>query len=368
MNLASRPSSHRLSTYALLAMPLYGLTLAGGPSYAPEAGASDTQYWEVTHTLSFVEVAVELASGEEVQIPEIEMETTRARSLTMDQVHEAAKDGRPTSLRRTFVELEDDMEGRFVIEEESVAEALDAEVEGALADQSVRLSWSDENEEWSVIFVDADGGPTDGPTSDLEGLIADAHLGGLLTDLEEPSEGARWTADAAVLAALVCPGGKTHTGVNVNSAAERGAEPALAGLDPLLGMELWELFGDEAAKLEGGIECKVASMSGDAMVMALDVDVTSTCDVSEKLAEWVESAELPFTGEVIEGEATLQAEGEGSVTWDLKTGLPAKVELELELSYTMEREASFAIPGQGEDEISTKVELAGTLRSTMSAE
>ena len=368
MTLLSHASPFRSTASALFAVPLCGFLVAGGPSYAPEADATDTQYWEVAHTMSFDEITVELESREEVGIPEIEMEATRSRTVTMDQVHEAAKDGAPTSLRRSFVELEDSLEGRFVIEEEGVAETLDADVEGALADQSVRLSWSDDDEAWSMEFVDEDGEPAEGSADDLAGLVADAHLGGLLANLEEPSEGASWTADAAVLAALVCPGGKMHTGINVSSAGERGIEPAIAGLDPLLGMELWELLGGEAAELEGGIECKVSSLSSDTMVTALAVDVTSTCDVGEKLAGWLENLDMPMEVDVSRGEAVLQAEGQGSVTWDLKTGLPVKLELELQLAYTMEREATLTIPGEEEDVITSVVTLSGTLNSKMSAE
>ncbi len=368
MNLRLHAPSLRSSAYALLAIPLCGFMVSGGPSYAPEPEASDTQSWEVTHSMSLAEITVELASGNDVPSPEIEMKATRSRTVTMDQVHESAQDGAPTSLRRSFVGLEDSLEGSFSIKEDDLAETLDAKVESLLTDQSVRLTWSDEDEEWSAVFVDEDGEAAEGSPDDLAGLVADAHLGGLLANLEEPREKATWTADATVLAALVCPGGKLHAEVNVSSSGERGMEPALVGLDPLLGMELWDLLGDEAAEFDGGIDCQVLAMSSDVMSMGLKVDVTSTSDVSEKLARWIKDAGMPWPVDVSRGEAVLQAEGQGSVTWNLKTGLPVKVDLELELAYTLQREAAFSIPGQEDDVITTEVNLIGTLSSTMTAE
>ncbi len=358
----------RPSASAILALPLCALAVSGGPGYAPEPDAADTQYWEVTHTLSLDDITVELSNDDDVEVPEIEMEATRTRTVTMEQVHETAAMGAPTSLRRTFVDLDDGIEGSFLIEEEDISETLEAEVEGDLADRSIRLRYSEEEEDWARSFVDEDGEEADGPVEALEGLAADAHLGGLLAGLEDSSEGASWTADPAALVALVSPGGKTYSGVAVSSAAERGMEPALAGLDPLLGMELWELLGGPAAELEGEIECQVKSVTDQAMVVSFNVDVTSTCDVAEKHASWVENLDMPIGVEVTSAEATLHSQGEGSVTWDLKTNLPVKVELELELGYKLMREAALAIPGEEEAVLSTEINLVGKLQSTMSVE
>jgi hypothetical protein len=351
-----------------LAVPLGALAVSAGPGYQPEAGASDTQYWEVTHTFSLDGLSVELSNGDDVEVPEIEMDATRTRTVTMEQIHEASGEGAPTSLRRSFVDLDDAIEGSIVIEGDDVSEVLDAEVEGDLADRSVRLAKSDDDGEWSRAFVDEEGEETEGPAEALKHLVADSHLGGLMLGPEEASEGASWTADPEVLAALVAPGGKTHTGVTASSAGERGMEPALAGLDPLLGMDLWELLGGPAADLDGEIGCKVVSSTTEALMVEFNVEVTSTCDVSEKLTGWIESVELPFPVEVTSGEAILEAEGKGTVTWDLQTNLPVKLELDLELAYQLNREATIEIPGQDEAVLSSNFELVGTLSSAMSAE
>ncbi len=341
----------------------------GGMSYSPDAGATDTQYWSVTHSLELQDISVELSSDDPVNVPEISMASTRARTIVMDQLHGRAANGEPALLRRTFVEVEDDLEGHLTIESDDYDEALDATFEGDLADRSVRFELVEEGGEWERTFVDEDGEETDGPKEALEYLAPDAHLAGLLKEMGEAKKGASWQADAAVLVAFVAPGGKLHLSVDAPSAADRGEQPVLAGLDPLLGMDLWELLaGDSDGELTGGIDCQLTSMEEDRAVIEIKVDVSASRDVSAKLEEWITGLETPFGIEVSSGTATLDATGEGEVTWNLKTGLPVAVELELELAYRLDRTADLEMPDGSEAVLTSAYDLAGSLEASMSAE
>jgi hypothetical protein len=351
------------------ALAALGLGQLGGLSYAPEAGAVDTQYWTVTHTLELQELDVTLSTDDPVGVPEIEMTTTHTRTLALEQLHGAAAEGVPMKLRRTFADVEEGLDGEFTIAEESVSERLDASIEIDLQDLSVRFERADADGEWERSFVDEDGEKTDGPEDALAGLTPDADLGGLLKNLKEPEDGATWTADASTLVALVAPGGDLGASVEVTSAGERGMEPALAGLDPLLGMDLHHLLaGDSQGSLAGEIECKVVSFDDAQAVIAIEVDVTATRDVTDRVSAWIEGLDESMPVEVASANANLTATGEGVVTWDLATGLPVAVELELELTYHIERVANLEIPGEGEVVLTSEFDLAGTLESKMTAE
>ncbi|MEM8710842.1 MAG: hypothetical protein AAGG01_07815 [Planctomycetota bacterium] len=364
MTIPMRPYTPALAPFAAASI---GVTFLGGLAYAPEEGAQDTQYWSVTHTLELQEIDASLSNDDPINVPEIEMRTTRSRTLALEQKHVAASDGLPDRLRRSFVEVDDSLEGVFNIPSDSVAETLDAAVEIDLEDRTVQFVRTDDG--WKKTFVDEDGEETSGPADALEELRPDANLGGLLSELDDPAEGATWTADASALIALIAPAGGLGESVEVSSVGERGMEPVMAGLDPLLGMDLHHLVAGAAdGSLSGEIECKVASLSGDEAVIEINVDVTANRDASERVKGWLEGFDGPMSVEVSSAAAELTAAGGGKVTWSVATGLPTSVDLELDLTYRIEREATLTMPDDGEVVLTTIFDLAGTLKSEMSAE
>ena len=339
-------------------------------AYSPEAGATDSQYWEVSHTLEVQEVEASLSDDSDVQVPELEMRTSRTRALTLDQVHEASAKGAPTSLRRTFVEVEEGLTGTFQIPSDGLDELVDAAIDSPLEDLGVRLAWDPSKAEWTRTFVDEDGEEADGEADLLVGLQADAHLGGILTALGDVKVGERFDAGPRTLLALVVPGGDLGAPIECSPAGDRGMEPIMAGLDPLLGMDLYDILAGEAeGGLEGEIGCRVLEVTeGKSAKIELTVDVTATRDVADRVAPWTDSMPEGTSATVVKADATMGFTGEGTLLWNLESGLPAKLELNLELSYGLEREAEIEIPGSEVLVLSTSFQFGGELTSKMTAE
>ncbi|MEM9380283.1 MAG: hypothetical protein AAGB93_10080 [Planctomycetota bacterium] len=356
------------------AAPFLWAAPQGALQYAPSSGATDEQTWTVQHTLSLSEVVLDVGDEEEGGAPEMTMEASRTRSLTIAQVHDEARGGAPIVLTRAFRDVEESIEATFVIPNDDLDETLEASIEAPLDGARVRFRREDGATEWSRAVVDEDGDEVADDEGDelLTGLTVDAHLAGLLAGLEEPAAGASWEAEPTSVVPLVLPGGHLGAEIEAIPADDRPYQACAAGVDPLLGMDLHHLLlGESDGALEGEVLCAIqewpAEGSGRATI-SIEVRVEATRDVLERMEPWLDSIDEPVSIRAKSATATLRMEGSGEIVWDLDASLPTAVSLELSLAYTLQREADLVTPGGQELDLHTVVELDGELTSAMSTD
>ncbi|MEM1448032.1 MAG: hypothetical protein AAGI22_02920 [Planctomycetota bacterium] len=357
---------------ALGAVPLAWAVLGAPLQYAPESGARDEQSWSVRHSLALVELSLETGDGEPANAPEMTMKATRSRSLTIAQVHDEAADGAPVVLTRTYGEVEESIDASFMIPNDGLDETLDASIDAPLDDVTVRFRWDEDEDDWSRSLVDESGEETEGQEDAIARLAVDAHLAGLLDELEEAEEGASWEAEPQAIAALVLPGGGLGGALDASPSDDRPFESHAAGVDPLLGMDLHLLLlGESEGEVSGDLRCTLKELpkddAGNATI-GIEVDLTATRDITEHVLPWLDALTDDVAVDLSSASATLRMQGAGEVEWNVATGLPTSVSLDLTLAYTLEREAELVTPGGDEIVILTTVELEGDLSSEMSTD
>ncbi len=244
---------------------------------------------------------------------------------------EQVGEGRPLELVRTFDELL--QETTFSAGEEKLETTAGSALEG----RSVRFTWDEEEERYSVESADED----DLDDEVREWLLEDLDLLALLPD-EEVEPGDEWEVAPELYLAFMWPSGLLDFREEGQDEADTGREFSQQTIEKLAGKgqaRFEELREEEGLRLA---------------VIHVELEITTG---SESTRE-AESGELQLS---IEIERTI----EGTVLWDLEHGHAHSAELEAEASRQTTRTGTTQDPEGNEVELEQSELFEGTIRYTM---
>jgi len=309
-------------------------------TYSPEPGLELTRTFDANAEYEIV-FGMEI-DGEELELgeqPDFTSEWNEHIVVT-DEILEV-EDGRPTDLRRTFDELSQtstDSDG-----ENEAERGMTSDFE----DVTVRFLWDDDDEEYSVEFVDED---TELDADLLEWLHEDMDLRAILPGYEV-EEGDSWEIDQAAYLPLMWPGGLLEFYPDdADGPAGEGNDRNQQTIDNLeaTGTATFE----EVREDDDGLRLAVLKVE-------LSI-TTSTERTREEEDPEGNSVEVEVTEEI-------ERELEGEILWDIEGGHLHSVALAGDSEWVQTESADVETP-EGTREVSRLVTTSGDISYSVEIE
>jgi len=345
-------------TPAFLAFQPHGTSI----SFAVAEGTSKTK--TITNSVSMVldDMSMLMNGQESPMMPTIDMNIESTMNITVTDEYVKMRDGAPAKLLRAFdalsqsrtMEMEMDMMGQ--VQNQDTSGESTSELEGT----EVLFTWNTDNEEFTPSFPDEDG-----DEALLEGLAEDIDFRALLPD-GEVGEGDSWKIEPIALKDVLTPGGDLKF-----EAEDAGDAVDMMGMDSNMGdFEDWlteDVEGEVSATFEGTREAEDGTRVA---VIKLAIEVENAVDLTEKMQEGLDEADIPVEGgemEINSMDIEMALEGEATLLWNLAEGCAHSFELSTDLGLTID--ISMSVSAGGMDmEIDQNLELSGTLTSTVGFE
>lgn len=325
-------------------------------AFEVESGTSLTKTITNESELSMDDMTVAM-NGEEMDIASMmggfEMNvTTNAETVVIDE-YVSMGEGRPAQLNRTFETISNDTSmdasGMPMMGGDDMSMNGTSELEGT----TVVFSWDGDNEAYDVAF----GEDEESDEDLLEDLIEDLDLREFLPS-ESISVGDTWEVPNRAMVTILAPGG------NLKVAPEDMGEMSDMMM-PGNGMNPYDHLGD----FEGTINCEYVGKRGDLAVIKVEIDVSTSNDMSEMVSELMEDMELPEEMPEMEMEydtvdIELEFEGSGELIWNIAGGHYQSFELSgeslmaMDMAYTMDM-------GGGPMSMEMAMEMSGTQTISM---
>jgi len=346
-----------LLTPALLAFQPRGTEIA----FTVKEGTTKTKTFSSSTELSLDDMSMLMNGQESPMMPEIEMTITSNLEVAVSDEYVTMRDGAPGKLLRTYDTLEQgqSMEMEIDIMGQVQSQDQDVPAKSELEGETIAFKWNEEEGEFVAAFPEGEGNE-----DLLENLIEDMDLRALLPE-SEVSDGDEWKIDPAALATVLTPGG------DLKFVPEENDSEDMMGMNSEMGdFSDWfseDIEGEITATFTGTRETDEGVNVG---VIVLSIEIANAVDMTEKVQEQMENADLP--GEVGSMEMNsmdiaLEFEGEGTMLWNLAEGCAHSFELSGDI--TLQVEMSMSISAQGMDmEIEQSLELSGSMSTEASIE
>jgi len=346
------------STRVLLAsglfLPFLLPTDSGATKLAFSVSEGATKTRTITNTVDLtLDDMLTLMNEQEGPSVETEMSMESKLELVVTDRYVELREGAPKKLRRTFDKVA--QQSTVDVENPMIDQTTEVPYRSALQGKEVIFTWDAEEEEYAITFPDDEG-----DQELLEGLHEDLDLRGFLPD-GEVEEGEEWEVDPVVLAEVLAPGGDLKL-VPEEVEMAGGMNPTDTGMGDF---SAWFSEG-----LEGSVKARFVGTRETAGVkvgeIAIEVDITSAVDMTEKSQERLERAELPAQVEEIEitsSDLQLELESEGTLLWNLDAGCALSFELKGE--FELSADTTMEISAQGVVlQLETVMDFSGTLSSS----
>jgi hypothetical protein len=274
----------------------------------------------------------------------------------------AMADGRLAKLERRFETLGSDMS--FSVE--AGGESDDQEMPGSseLEGEAVVFTWNADEQDYDVAWAEGSSGDDEL----LEGLEEEADLRWMLP-AGEVSVGEGWEVDTAALRHLIMPGGD----MRILPEGEEMDEDMMRMMENL-GAEAEELY---AKIMAGRMTATLTAIreEGDSRLaeIALDVEIESSNDFASMAQEIITTAieesgeDIPVEFSVEMADVELQYDAQGTLLWDLGTGVVRALDLSGDFSIAID--AAFTVNAMGEEHAAEfSIEMGGTSEFEVAAE
>lgn len=323
-----------------------------------ESGTSLTKTISSETELSMDDMTVAM-NGEEMDIASmmggLEMNISTTAETVVTDEYGSASDGRPSRLKRTYDRIANDttMEssGMPMMGGEDMSMSGSSDLEGT----TVVFTWNSENEDYDVAFDEGE----EGDEELLEDLIEDIDLRAFLPT-ESVSAGDTWEVDNTAMIAILAPGGNLK--IMPEDMGEMGDMMGMPGN----GMNPFDHMGE----FDGTITAEYVGMRGEFAVIKLEVDVSTSNDMTEMISELMDDMDIPEEmGEIEMDYETvdieLEFEGSGELLWNVAGGHFQSFELSGETITAMDMAYSMSMGGQ-DMSMEMAMEMSGTQTISMS--
>ncbi len=346
---------------SLAALPLIAWsTPAGEVSFHPAEGSSLTKTFSTETEMSLDNMALLInGSPPPMDLGDMEMTIVDSRSVTVTDEYTAMGRGRPAKLQRTYVSLGGttdvsvDMAMMGGTNENTIESSSD--LEGT----TVVFTWDEDAGEYTTSFLDDDG-----DDELLEGLAEDMDIRFLLPEDGTAAEGDTWEVPADALRHLIAPGGR------LSLIPEEMEEMGFGGMgqgpqDPA------DILGD----LDGSASCEFSGMRDvdgkQVAVIKVTIEVSTANDMTEKILEQMEDADLPAevsNMEIQHMDIELEIESEGTLLWDVEAGVLYSLELSGTQTMLMDMAMAMDAEGMGAMELEQSFEMSGNFTLNVTTE
>ena len=334
---------------ALLVLSPLALAPSGDElAWAPKDGTQLTKDFVTTSTITLESMVMDMG-GQAQENEGVEVAVETSARVTFTDTYSSNDERAPQSISREFTAITRTMDAEVIDGGDDAS--FENEAEHGLSGQTVVFKRDDD--EWQASFPDGQEGKAEW----LEGLTAEADLAAFLPE-EKVAEGDSWKVDAESLLALLRPAG---TALAMPDEVPDGADGEGATFCPFMDpAQAAEAFGGEVS-----VDWESTEEVDGARIATLKItaDVTLESDATARLRDHANalgtSAEMPPFEEV---SLSASWEAEGTVQWNLSTGLPHALEIggdvvmEFQLAAEqngMAMEVTLSLVGETSAELST---------------
>ena len=323
-------------TLACAALLLPSLLAFNAPlgrlAFSPEKGSTVkktfTQKWE----MNLDDMSLLMNGQDPGMTPEIEMKITMNQTVAIADTYGEIVEGRPKSVERQFDKINQDMEVAMTMDMMGEVQEQTQKMKGTseLIGSIVKFAWDDEEEAYTKTFADEE---SDVDEEKLEGLVEDMDLRFLLPD-EAVSEGDSWDIELSNLPDLIAPGGDLAWDVEVD-----GVDSAMmgGGPDPEMMSNLRKMMGE---MLEGEATATFVGIEDGKAVIELSIAIDTARDMTDMVSDMMANAPEGMAPEIERMDVEFSIEATGKAYWDMEAGHISGLELQGDLSVTMDMEMS----------------------------
>jgi hypothetical protein len=286
--------------------------------FAPAVGLALERSWEDLHDLT--SESIRLTHGEDAAPVPGQIRLHSRHVLKVVDHFLEIEGGKPTKLRRTFLESRRDSQMGFQ-EMEGVAPIPPMKQSGPLGNGvAVVFEWSPEESRYGRYY-DA----IEGEEEDLIGLEEDLDLRALLP-AEPVAVGASWNVEPLALRDLFAPGGGLPYDL------PRKTDPRLLRtLETGLASSLYYAFQDKHAGTFVVTLREVRETDGRReAVLALDADFKVSSDQVDRVEKHISPLERAAGMHFKEATLVLELKGTGQLVWDLDGGFARSLSMQLD--------------------------------------
>ena len=353
-----------VAALALVAVPLLTSSEQRGTeiAFGVSSGTTVTKTFQITTDVTMDSFDMTMNGQEPPMMPSMDLTVRNEVTMVFEDTYSEVKDGRPTSISRTFETLSGEGESTMEMEimGETTNEDQSVELNSALEGETVEFKWDEKDESYETVLPD--GSPLE--EEDVEGLLEDTDFRALLPD-GEVSEGDEWEIDVSMLQGLLAPGGDTLL------IPEETDDESSMGMGSNDMGDLNDYFNEDC---EGEFTAVYDGMQktddGEFAAIKFTFEISNAVDITERVQESLEDSELPEgVGEMEVEHVDLEVayEGEGVLLWDLKAGHFHSYEASGDFEMLTDQGMLIEAMGQ-EMAIEQTMEFSGSLTYSASAE
>ena len=322
-------------------------------AFAPAEGTTLTKTFSNTVELTLDEMSM-VMNGEEQDMSMLgmEMTMTNVSELEFTDTYTRMADGRPGQLERSYESL-----GNTTSTSQSNqmmgSTDLDIPSSSELEGETVLFTWDEEEGAYVATFPE----DADSDEALLEGLEEDTDLRGFLPS-GEVAEGDTWEVDTEYLVHLMAPGGDLKLlPEEVDGMGGMG--------DPTSELGFSEMLGD----IEGDVYCEYKGLRDGLAVIAVEMEISSTNDLTEMIRAAMEDADMGAMGAEIDFHGVnvdMEIEGEGTLLWSPEAGHFTSFEFSGDMEQVMEMAMAASTP-MGDMEMEQTITMSGNLNFVFEA-
>ncbi|MEX1025890.1 MAG: hypothetical protein WD226_12525 [Planctomycetota bacterium] len=307
-------------------------------AFSPAEGTTIRKTITTTAEVALDEMSLVMDGQEMDQAAGMELDMTESQTLVVVDTYVSMANGRPKVLRRTFEELIDESTQSMSMPQPMGDTETDSAGSSELEGKTVVFTLDSESGDYVASF------PEDEKADEalLQGLEEDLDLRGFLPR-GEVAVGESWDVEAESVRHILAPGGNLHI---IDESTDQG--PMGGGPEPSMSEMLGELSGRVTCTLEAMREEEGTSLA----VIKVLIEVDSTNDLSEFVAEQLANAEKPegmdMEMDVESMDIEFQYEGEGEILWDVKRGVLSKLLLNGEMTLINDTAMTMTMMGQSQ--------------------
>lgn len=352
------PSKMKHKSLFLLAVPaLWAFTApADRLAFDVQSGTSLTKTVTTEQEMSLDDMTVAM-NGEEMDIASMmggfEMDVSTVSETVVTDVYESTRDGRPEKLKRTFDTISNEhtmnASGMPMMGGEDINMSGSSDLEG----MTVVFSWNEDSGEYDVVFDEDE----EGDEELLEDLFEDIDLRSFLPE-DGVSAGDTWEVGTDAMMNILAPGG------NLKIIPDEMEE--LAGMNmPGNSLNPFDHLGD----IDGSITAEYAGMRDGLAVIKLEIDVSTSNDMTEMMEEMMDEMEMPEEMPDMEMEydavdIEIEFEGSGELLWNVAGGHFQSFDVSGESVMAMDMAYSMSMAGQSMS-MEMAMEMSGTQTVSM---